>query len=297
MPIETATVAADLNDTYPLGSDPKYEGDNHVRLVKTVLKAEASIARSSLSSLSTGLSTVTSTATAVSTSLGNVSTSLGNVSTSQSAISASQSAISTSLTGVSTSLGNVSTSQTSQSSILSAVSSTVAASGASAMTLVSTQTASASAQIDFTGLSSSYDYVVEISGMTPATAGADLRCRVSNFGSWVTSGSYRYAGSVVGDAGGTLSASVGSGTTFILLAQAMNNGTDGANFKVEAKGIGGGYPTILVNGSHLDNGASTMTTVSKAGMPVNGSAIDGLRFYMSAGNISAGTFKLYKIAR
>lgn len=40
MPIETGTTIADLDDSYPLGDDPTSEGDNHLRLIKAVLKAQ-----------------------------------------------------------------------------------------------------------------------------------------------------------------------------------------------------------------------------------------------------------------
>jgi hypothetical protein len=39
MTIESATYISDLDDTYPAGTDQKKEGDNHIRLLKTVLRA------------------------------------------------------------------------------------------------------------------------------------------------------------------------------------------------------------------------------------------------------------------
>lgn len=38
MPIETALNIADLNQTWPLGTDTPAQGDDHLRLIKTVLK-------------------------------------------------------------------------------------------------------------------------------------------------------------------------------------------------------------------------------------------------------------------
>ena len=40
MPVETSTTLAGLDDTYPLGGDPKSQGDDHLRLIKSVLKAQ-----------------------------------------------------------------------------------------------------------------------------------------------------------------------------------------------------------------------------------------------------------------
>lgn len=39
MTVETATYISDLNATYPAGGDQKNEGDNHIRLLKSVIKA------------------------------------------------------------------------------------------------------------------------------------------------------------------------------------------------------------------------------------------------------------------
>lgn len=40
MPLETAAYISDLNATYPEGSDGADQGDNHIRLLKAVLKAQ-----------------------------------------------------------------------------------------------------------------------------------------------------------------------------------------------------------------------------------------------------------------
>lgn len=41
MTVETATTIDDLNASYPSATDPKSEGDDHIRLIKTVVKANA----------------------------------------------------------------------------------------------------------------------------------------------------------------------------------------------------------------------------------------------------------------
>jgi len=38
MPLETGTKVPDLNNAWPLGSDPKNQGDDHLRLIKTCLQ-------------------------------------------------------------------------------------------------------------------------------------------------------------------------------------------------------------------------------------------------------------------
>lgn len=42
MTVEVATTIAGLNETYPLATDPKSEGDDHIRLIKAVLKTNLS---------------------------------------------------------------------------------------------------------------------------------------------------------------------------------------------------------------------------------------------------------------
>lgn len=49
MTVETATSINDLNTSYPANSDAKSEGAAHIRLIKTVLKAERGLAVTSKS--------------------------------------------------------------------------------------------------------------------------------------------------------------------------------------------------------------------------------------------------------
>ena len=41
MPLETTTTIAGLNALWPLGSDSKGQGDDHLRLIKSVLQTDA----------------------------------------------------------------------------------------------------------------------------------------------------------------------------------------------------------------------------------------------------------------
>lgn len=40
MPVELATTIYDLDPTWPLSGDPTYQGDDHIRMIKAVLKAQ-----------------------------------------------------------------------------------------------------------------------------------------------------------------------------------------------------------------------------------------------------------------
>ena len=41
MGLETGNTINDLNENWPLGTDPKSQGDDHIRLIKSVLKNDA----------------------------------------------------------------------------------------------------------------------------------------------------------------------------------------------------------------------------------------------------------------
>ncbi len=41
MPLETGNKISDLNPLWPLGSDPKAQGDDHLRLIKSILQSDA----------------------------------------------------------------------------------------------------------------------------------------------------------------------------------------------------------------------------------------------------------------
>lgn len=60
MTVETATYIGDLNDSYPASGDAKSEGDNHIRLLKTVLKAQfSSLGSAAVTATAAQLNTIT----------------------------------------------------------------------------------------------------------------------------------------------------------------------------------------------------------------------------------------------
>ncbi len=59
MTVESATYISDLDDTYPEGTDDRSEGDDHIRLIKTVLTTTFPSLTSAVTATSAQLNTIT----------------------------------------------------------------------------------------------------------------------------------------------------------------------------------------------------------------------------------------------
>lgn len=165
--------------------------------------------------------------------------------------------------------------------------------------LISTQTASNSASITFTGLPTTYDhYILRYTNVVPATNGVSFYAQVgeSTGPTWMTSG-YHWSGYATSEGGGAgvhASASdsgwnlTGNGT----IANTANKGTSGvATFH------------SLSSSSQYKSYTSDYFEFGGTGMNMRGNyvtdanQVTGLKFYMSSGNISTGTFSLYGIVK
>ena len=173
---------------------------------------------------------------------------------------------------------------------------------AGALTLITTTTASSSANVLFTGLSSAYrNYMVVVSSAIPATNGALLECQLSINGgtSYVTQNWYAahwYAGvsSVVGSGGSndfvkltetTSSTTTNGGVSGVIMLFNPSNTAGGKIVRSEMAGYyTGGTPTnsgfSISSGSYLDFG----------------NAVNAVNFLFDTGNIASGSFKLYGIS-
>jgi hypothetical protein len=171
---------------------------------------------------------------------------------------------------------------------------------ASAMTLISTATASASATIDFTGLSSTYkNYVVIVTNCVPATNNAALNFRTStNNGSSYDSGASDY---------------YSTGTNFGLstwnyMAAVDNRAYINASGQDNTANLGGqSFTMTIVNPSAsnrimwyltgFENGTSEIGAMTRGGYRLaTTGAVNAIRFLFGSGNIASGTFKLYGIS-
>lgn len=166
------------------------------------------------------------------------------------------------------------------------------------MVLLSTQTASSSATIDFTSISSGTysSYVLVGSNIVPATNAVYLIMRMSVGGSFLSGGSdysqraYRYVASGAAAEG----YAAGTGIAISPIGETMSNSTTfGNNFRVEIYShTGSTYKSV--NGQFTGYGSSYISSVF-GGSTLTASAIDGFRLLMSSGNIASGTFKLYGV--
>jgi len=179
---------------------------------------------------------------------------------------------------------------------------TWAAPAAGAMTQISSQTASSSATIDFTGLSTTYNtYVIDAINIVPATDNVNLYFRTStNNGSTFTAsaGAYSYAG-IYSDNAGTVTPVGNSSATEIRLPQGGGLGATSpanycARFVLYSPDVAGVTTQIFGQSVGLDSGGGNKTA-THCGTRAVAEANNAIRFLMSSGNIASGTFILYGV--
>lgn len=169
-----------------------------------------------------------------------------------------------------------------------------------AMTLITTTTASFSATVDFTGLTSTYrNYVVIVSNATPQTNNAALVLRTStNNGSSYDAGASDYYSTGTNFGNSTWNyVAVLDDRAYINASGMVNNTTQG----------GTSFTLTLVNPSGatrtqwyatgVENGTSEVGAFTRGGYRVaTTGAVNAIRFLYGSGNIASGTFKLYGIS-
>lgn len=174
--------------------------------------------------------------------------------------------------------------------------------GSGAWTLISTATASNSASLEFTSLSSTYQiYKFFITDLQPITDNTFLYLRTStdNGSTWdSTSGDYAWALNR-----STTSASPQQSLTATAITLISNNngygvGT-GANEFVNAEitlynPAGTNYTFVSFVTSYV-NASGTIGTNMGVGVRKSAADVDGIQFLMSSGNISTGIIKMYGI--
>lgn len=174
------------------------------------------------------------------------------------------------------------------------------ATGLPSVALVRRQTASASSVIDFTLPSGFSRFNVDFTEVTAATDGAILSLRTSvDGGSSFSAGGTDYNNTTQASRPGTNSVTSSNlNATAIILSPPI----DTASAAITAHGdvrinIGGAsrQASAYVNGSSLDNDTALLSVFSGAGHRTASGAINAIRFLMSTGNISAGTFSLYAV--
>ena len=169
--------------------------------------------------------------------------------------------------------------------------------------LIDTKTASASATIDFTsGLSTNYNnYAIKISNLTPVTDNTTLYMRVSQSTVFL-SGATDYGW--LAHAWGVISidqTSVSASTAQIAIAGGLIN-TSGrvleATITFGHPAETNGYKNFMHDSTYSVTGTDELSrNVGVGRFQKNTTPIDGIRFLMSSGNISVGTFSLYGLRK
>jgi hypothetical protein len=177
------------------------------------------------------------------------------------------------------------------------------------LVLLSTANASSSATIDITSnIDSTFKtYLVRIRNLLPATNAVTFHSRITTDGgsTWKSGasdyicGEYHVLGT--GAAGGT-----GSTGTSLKLISGANSGSQLSNvsgrvgfFDIFLLDPSNSSNFFTISGSGMYQCADTATYILNAcffgGRYATAGAINGIRFYMSSGNISAGQFDLYGV--
>lgn len=172
----------------------------------------------------------------------------------------------------------------------------------SALVFISSATASSSASVTFTGLSSTYAvYVVEMVSIVGASnAQLYLRTSSNNGSSYDTSG---YAYSTFGGQTSNGNVNVDSSYGAIGYISVSNNGGSISNVASDG-GLSGvlyvmdpaasNYTQFLMSETH--NTGSFGVHGHGMGYRSSTTPVNAIQLYMSSGNIASGTFRLYGIA-
>ena len=164
---------------------------------------------------------------------------------------------------------------------------------------ISSSSASDSASITFTSLSTTYrDFVIILSNILPATDAVNLLLRFSTdngVGYDAGATDYEYAGVGLNDAASTVNFNSTGATAIIVssnLENAANGGTSGHVTIHNPQSTSFTRSTSYV--SRVGGGSETAIQVG-AGERSAAQDTDAIQFLMSSGNITSGTFTLYGI--
>lgn len=179
--------------------------------------------------------------------------------------------------------------------------------GGSGWIPIKTQTAANVSSVDFVNgsggvvLDSTYRaYVIVITSLVPATDNTNLLLRTSsNAGSSYDSGAsdYKYALGGADSTTGTYQGAVSNGTTSILSALDVGNSAgEQSNAVIYLYNPAGTKYFVVGIKSETINASGNLNSFTGSGTRLTAADVDAIRFLMSSGNISSGTFTLYGIA-
>lgn len=157
--------------------------------------------------------------------------------------------------------------------------------------LLSTVTASSSATVDLeTTFNSTYDvYIIEANGVTVQTNAVEFQFLMKIGGSYVTA-NYNGNGRNIGN--------ITAGTYGMLIDNVSNGASASINFTMR---VPNPASTTFAKVAYFAGivGTSTIADMEVGGVMMNTgtSALTGIRFQASSGNIVAGTFRLYGVRK
>lgn len=169
--------------------------------------------------------------------------------------------------------------------------------GAGNWVKISSQTASSSASIDFTTISSTYgafacffDYIV------PATDGVQLLIRISESSSFVSgANTYGYASHQTNSSNSFATVSNNAATSVALSRAIIGNAAgefvSGVLYMINPTAAG--TKTNFHFDTYMLSTAGNPERSQGGGHRTSAAASDGLQFFFSSGNIASGTFTLY----
>lgn len=169
--------------------------------------------------------------------------------------------------------------------------------GGGGITLIATASASSSASIDFTDLSSTYSsYIIVIANLIPATDATNLYIRTStNNGSSYDAGAsdYRYAVGFVSEAAAASQTGSTGAAQIDGFGQIGNAANEYCTGVVQLFKPSAAVQCKLSWYGQKVNAAGSLNTVTGAGQRNTAADVDAIRFIMSSGNITSGDFYLY----
>jgi hypothetical protein len=170
------------------------------------------------------------------------------------------------------------------------------AANATGVVLLDTQTASSSASIDFTGLSSTYTrYEIQYTNVVPATYGARIGLRTStDGGSTFDSGASDYTSQNHAQSGGADSAASYTGTYIRLtLAGSGTGSNEVCSGVVQVINPTASAYTHTLHHALYWTSLGAFNTSYGAAHRASTTAVDAVQILFDTGNIASGTFKLY----
>ena len=158
----------------------------------------------------------------------------------------------------------------------------------SAVVLISTQTASASATLNWTGLSGYSRYMLILDNIRAANANTYLFVQ---FGTGATP-TYVTSSYAVG----TATQDTNSSNGFQISSNNNSNANPGINATVTLLSTAGGYPGYIVTSAWYDSNSSINRYDAGGGRYGSVQTITAFRLIMASGNITSGTASLYGIS-